>query len=462
MPGTLPKKTVHPLSSLVADLALHLDGKLQQISPVLEVLLAVDAARGPLLEHLGTNLRSLAGAKALALKVLNLLVAKYHFQARSETLYSRPFGLIVDPSNGCNLACPGCVHSEHSKSLKLFDWDKGMLCEERFRSLLLHFGACAVQIMFCNYGEPTANLKTPKFIEMAKSYLIQTALSTNLTVSRFDAEAYVASGLDFMYLSIDGATQPVYEQFRRKGRIEQVYKNIRKLVDAKKRLGKRTPILRWQYLAFEHNEHEIPLALQTARDLGLDQFFVETPFDVSWDAAGVRVSKVPAASYNLTPDPESALKNNFASKIAEIEIDNVEREFSKGWADAVRGGFQEDRPDRRSAHTCNWLYKNMVMDANGRILPCCGAPQPDVHLVFAQFPAETDCFNSSDYRRARSHFAIGRTAARPARAGSAERGPHCENCEWDHSHTEVGRDQVALYLRTAGLPPGAIQLLADW
>jgi hypothetical protein len=265
-----------------------------------------------------------------------------------------------------------------------------------------------------------------------------------------------------MYLSIDGATQPVYEQFRRNGNIDLVYQNIGKLVDAKRRLGRRTPILRWQYLAFQHNEHEIPMAIERARQLGLDQFAVETPFDVSWDAAGVRVSKVPAAAYELTPDTESALKQNFTSKLAEIEIEDVEREFTRGWAEAARGDLQGYGGRDTGSPTCSWLYKNMVMDANGRILPCCGAPRPDLHLVFSHFPAEADCFNDGDYQKARNHFANKAATRLHGNSVSAENVPHCVNCEWDHHHTEVGRDQVALYLRTAGLPPMAIHLLADW
>jgi MoaA/NifB/PqqE/SkfB family radical SAM enzyme len=452
---TTEPRTLPLLSAVVEDLAHDLDRKLQQNSPVLDVLTAVDAARSPLLKQLGSQ----AGDKAMALKILNLLVARYHLQARSEHLYSRPFGLVVDPANGCNLTCPGCVHSEHSKAFQLFDWQKGMLSKERFQLLLRQYGAYGVQIMFCNYGEPTANLQTPEFIRLAKAYLIQTVLSTNLTVGRFDAEAYVASGLDFMYLSIDGATQPVYERFRQKGRIDLVFENIRKLVDAKKRLGMRTPILRWQFLAFEHNEHEIPMALERAREIGVDQFVVETPFDVSWDTAGVRVSKFPPTSYELTTDPESALRHNFTTKLAEIEEEQVEKEFARGWAAAARGVVAESRP--KSAHTCNWLYKNIVMDANGRILPCCGAPRPDLHLVFANFPAEPDCFNSRDFQRARGYFANGSIATEPV-AGSAERVPHCEKCEWDHSHTEVGRDQIALYLQAAGLPAAMIPVLSNW
>jgi hypothetical protein len=194
--------------------------------------------------------------------------------------------------------------------------------------------------------------------------------------------------------------------------------------------------------------------------LGVDQFVVETPFDVSWDTAGVHVSKVPAHSYELTGDTEDALKDNFASKLAEIDIDVLEREFSNRWEEAARDAPESSGGDRRSTHTCNWLYKNMVMDANGRILPCCGAPRPDAHLVFANFPGETDCFNSRDYKRARSFFANGPDASGPT--GSVETAPYCEKCDWDHSHTEIGPDQVALYLRTAGLPSAAIPALADW
>jgi hypothetical protein len=105
MPGTILKKAVLPPPSQVADLVCQLDRKLQGNLPILDVLLAVDGARGPLVSYFSNHLKSRVEAMALTLKVLNLLVAKYHFHARSEAVFSRPFGLIVDPANGCNLAC---------------------------------------------------------------------------------------------------------------------------------------------------------------------------------------------------------------------------------------------------------------------------------------------------------------------------------------------------------------------
>src|SRR6185437_16105262 len=107
-------------------------------------------------------------ARALTLKILNLHLAKYHFQSRDSVLLSRPFGLVIDPSNVCQLACPGCVHSGRSEELKLFDWPNGTLSQMRFAELLKLYGPYGVGVFFCNYGEPLLNLTTPKLIRMAK------------------------------------------------------------------------------------------------------------------------------------------------------------------------------------------------------------------------------------------------------------------------------------------------------
>ena len=173
-------------------------------------------------------------AKALTLKILILCLAKYHFLARSTHLLSRPPGLVTDPSNGCNLACPGCVHSRYVKERGFFDGHKGMLPESLPDGLLKRYDPYALQITLYNYGEPLLNPETPKFIRLAKRYLMQT----------------------------------VYERFRKNGNLEHVFANIRKLVQAKRTLGQRTPVIEWQFLAFEHNAHEIPLAIDMARPAG--------------------------------------------------------------------------------------------------------------------------------------------------------------------------------------------------
>ncbi|MGP0071063.1 MAG: hypothetical protein ACLPWF_03920 [Bryobacteraceae bacterium] len=178
----------------------RLDQELQQCQHTTEAIDILRRTKPELCARLRTRFPSPL-AEALTLKVLNLFLARYHFRARSVSLQSRPFGLIVDPSNVCQLACPGCVHSERSEAFELFDWPKGTLSENRFSALLKRYGPCAIGTLFYNYGEPLLNLNTPKLIRMAKSWLMRTTISTTLSVRRFDAEAYVESGLDFMGLS---------------------------------------------------------------------------------------------------------------------------------------------------------------------------------------------------------------------------------------------------------------------
>lgn len=397
-------------------------------------------------------------AQALTFKILNLCLARHHFQARSTSLLSRPYGLVIDPSNICQLACPGCVHSTRSEALKVFDWPKGTLSEDRLSALLKLYGPHAIGVYFCNYGEPLLNLNTPKLIRLAKTYLLGAALSTSLSVQRFDAEAYVQSGLDFMVLSIDGATQPVYEQFRRNGDLELVFGNVRKLVSAKRRLGKRTPLLSWNFLAFEHNAHEIPMAARMARALGVNHFRVVNPFDVGWDDPEIRPAAVKGGVRRLDLFSIANRPENWNPFPESIDAASIARAFENPWH------ARASNDSATAGHTCHWLYKNMVMDANGRIMPCCGGPRPDTNLVFASFDGGgSDPFNSEKYRQARAWFSGG---ARVSDDNSAANGaPYCTRCEWDQETVNIGSSEIRRYFRAADaafFDRGSLDILSGW
>jgi MoaA/NifB/PqqE/SkfB family radical SAM enzyme len=337
--------------------------------------------------------------------------------------------------------------------LKIFDWHKGTLQEDRFAALLRQYGPSAIGIYFCNYGEPLLNLNTPNLIRLAKSYLMGTALSTSLSVQRFDADAYVESGLDFMVLSIDGATQPVYQRFRRNGRLELVLENARKLVAAKRRLGKRTPVLSWNFLAFEHNVHEIPAAQRIAREIGVNQFRVVNPFDVTWDDPEMRPAAVKAGVRRLDWRSLSNAPENWNPFPDRVSAEAIARAFESPW---TQPAANVEPPS--AGHTCHWLNKNLVMDATGRILPCCGAPRPDRNLVFATFDGNgADPFNSEMYRQARLSF----SAPAPAIDGA----PYCSQCDWDQTTVNIGDPEIRRYFRAADaafFDRRSLDLLTGW
>jgi MoaA/NifB/PqqE/SkfB family radical SAM enzyme len=396
-----------------------------------------------------------APAQALALKLINICLAGYHFRARHASLQSRPIGLIIDPSNMCRLACPGCVHSTHSEQLKVFDWHNGTLSPDRFAALLRIYGPYLVGVYFCNYGEPLLNLGTPELIRTAKGYLTWTALSTSLSVQRFDADAYVGSGLDFMILSIDGATQPVYERFRRNGDLGLVLDNVRALVAARRRLRRKTPVICWKFLAFEHNAHEIPQAARLARSLGVDQFQVVGPYDVSWDVPGIRAAaSVKSRLRRLNWLSLANQRENWNPFPEDVETETIAHAFE---TPVCESETRRAKPPSGSGHTCHWLYKSLVMDATGRIMPCCSAPRPDADLAFAQFDGRGNPFDSQKHRSARAFFSTGIVPCDSA--------PYCIKCDWDQSGVNIGGREIRRYFRAvdpAYFDRRSLRLLSEW
>jgi MoaA/NifB/PqqE/SkfB family radical SAM enzyme len=443
-----------------------IDATITAESSVKDIFVTLEDSKGRIHKLLENSVGSLP-AKLLTIKIQNLFLSKYHFLARSTNLLSAPYGIMVDPMNACQLACPGCVHSARSKELKLFDWGPGVLSESTFADFMRRYGPYAIETDFYNYGEPLLNPSTPKLIRIAKTYLTRTALSTNMGVKHFDPEAYVASGLDYMTLSIDGATQSTYEKFRRKGDLEAVFRNIRSLMETRARMRKRTPLVSWQYLAFEHNEHEIEDAIKMAQRSGIDQFMLATPFSVSQDDPSIRPSKLAPRTLLLNPDAGKGAIENWNPFPSDIDAEPIERHFAADWqerfANVSDPGDAHTQP--RAEHTCHYLYKTIVMDARGRILPCCGAPRPDIDLVFGTAQSGADVYNTEKYRLARLSFANPEQyRAKQASAGTLI-GPYCENCDWNQDRAHIDKESLRNYFGAVGTDvfnPASIATLSSW
>ncbi|HXP87749.1 MAG TPA: radical SAM protein [Bryobacteraceae bacterium] len=402
-------------------------------------------------------------SKALAVKLINLWLAKQHFERQDAVLDSRPLAVVVDPANACNLACPGCVHSERAKESHWFDWKPGVLAPARYAALLDRYGPAALFVTLCNYGEPLVNPETPNFIRQAKSYLLRTMLSTNLSLARFDADAYVHSGLDYMVLSIDGATQSVYERFRRKGNFDLVIGNIRKLVEAKRKSGRSTPVITWRFLAFEHNVHEIPAALEAARELGVDRFEASPAWDVAWDDPQIRPANIAPQLIEFGLDAYSALTKNWNPFPDSLNATAIEREF-----DALPAHLPPAPPNgpAPSGRSCEWLYKSITMDSSGRILPCCCAPRQGAELTFGAFnpatPGGEEVFNSPLHQLARGFFAGPQQYWRANE--HQERHPFCVKCKWDKV-ADPDRMQMRNYFAMTGssaFDDPALDQLTEW
>jgi MoaA/NifB/PqqE/SkfB family radical SAM enzyme len=413
----------------------------------------IDKLTDNLTQALKGSFSSATDANLFIAKITNLLVLKYQYFRKHNYMLAKPFGLLLDPSNGCNLHCPGCLHDVQDK--KDFLWENGLLSLETYKKYLNSFGPYATHILFFNYGEPFINKQTPEFIALAKEYKLFTSLSTNLSLP-IDAEAIVNSGLDYLVFSVDGASAKTYEKYRKGGKFELVMENMKKLVEAKKKYGLSKPTLVWQFLIFNHNKHEIDLAVNTAKEIGIDEINLATPFDVS--AADPEIT-IPAEVKSLSKRI-SFLRNwnNSSDKWEKESHNNVELNYQpeKTWTTLLNSFPQNElsKSEPENKYTCEWLYKNIVMDAHGNIIPCCAPPTKNRNLIFPgllKHNSSEELFNSSMYFLARQSFSDNKSYKEEIEDLETKDIPYCNECGGNNSSLNVDNSHLQNYLLNENL-----------
>jgi len=250
-------------------------------------------------------------------RLANLYLGRLEYLLGRKRLRSNPVKLTIESTSICNLRCPACFTGAGETGRA-----RGHMSPELYDQLLDELGPYLFELEFHNWGEPLLAKQLVPMVERAARRGIATTISTNFSIP-FDAEraeALVRSGLSLLGVSIDGARQETYEQYRVRGNLELVLKNCRLVRDAKRRLRSATPRLIWEFHVFEHNAKDVALAREMAAELEM-----------------------------------------------EISVD-------KGWVvgeEWDRGGdfayFFNPRPYR-----CPFLWRHAVVNNDGGVAPCCG------------------------------------------------------------------------------------------
>ncbi len=146
-----------------------------------------------------------------------------------------------------------------------------------FRKVIDEMYQKLIYLIFYFQGEPYIN---PAFLEMV-SYAHQKGIYTiTSTNGHFldpeNARKTIASGLDRIIISVDGATQEVYAQYRKEGTLSTVLEGARNLVAAKQKAKSNTPHIIFQMLVVKPNEHQIDDVIKLAKEIGVDEVKLKT------------------------------------------------------------------------------------------------------------------------------------------------------------------------------------------
>ena len=202
-------------------------------------------------------------------KVMNFLKCEAERFGRRPWPRAKPYTAILDPTNICRLRCSYCPTGRRRPGAR----PPGFMGMDLVRGLLDDLGPYLISANLFNWGEP---LLHPRIADIAAEFHkagVFTQISTNLNI---DDEALLEdlckSGLDYLMISLSGATQEVYREYHQGGDLALVEANTRRLQGIKRRLGLKKPVLEWKFLVFKHNRHQIRQAGARAAELGVDVF----------------------------------------------------------------------------------------------------------------------------------------------------------------------------------------------
>lgn len=280
-----------------------------------------------------------------------------------------PISISIEPTTACNLRCPECP-----SGLRSFTRPTGKMNEEVFKKVIDELHETLFYLIFYFQGEPYLHPQLLEMIAYASSKNIYTATSTNAHFITEDvARKTVASGLDRMIISIDGATQETYESYRKEGELSKVLDGTRNMVQAKKASGKNTPLLVWQFLVVKPNEHEIGEINRLAIEYGVDKVAFKTAQIYDYKSGNELIPEQEKYSrYQKEEDGSFSLKNKVLDecwkmwhscvitwdgkvvpccfdKDAQHELGNIsELKFSKVWKSTQYNQFRNTLLKSRS------------------------------------------------------------------------------------------------------------------
>ncbi|MDO9153381.1 MAG: radical SAM/SPASM domain-containing protein [Paludibacter sp.] len=182
-----------------------------------------------------------------------------------------PAFVSVEPNNFCQLHCPECPVGIRTIG------KTNRISENIFKKTIDELKKKLLHVIFYFQGEPLLNKNLPTMIEYAHKAGIFTSTSTNaqaLTLN--NAKEIVASGLDKIIISMDGATQGVYEKYRIGGSLQKAIDGVGFINQWKKQLHSPTPWVEIQFIVFKTNEHQLDEMKLLAKELKADKLVFKT------------------------------------------------------------------------------------------------------------------------------------------------------------------------------------------
>jgi len=301
------------------------------------------------------------------LKLINLWRKGYYYS--HEKLETSAFPTInnIEATNACGMNCIMCPRQYMKRKIGFIDL---ALFEKIVKQMKLNS-----IVVLHHFGDPLLHPKIEELIKICKKYGIKSSLSTNpSSLTSKNIKKILDAELDYLHISLDGATKETYEKIRR-GRADYgiALKNIRLFLREKNRKRNKKPLTTIAIIQMKETKKEIKdFKKKWSNIRGID--IVEVKEFITWDGS---------------------MK----------DIINLGDEYSHKFK-------------RQAYYPCFWPWGRLTVLWDGRVVPCCF--DYDGKLILGDLKTQTikEIWNSQKMREFREQNI----------KNSFPKGHLCKNC----------------------------------
>lgn len=212
--------------------------------------------------------------------------------------------VYIEPTSRCNLNCRTCIRNT-------WDESQGDMAGETFNLLMKNLEALPFRpdIFFGGFGEP---LLLPSIVEMiarAKKVAGKVELITNgILLTEQRSHELIESGLDILWISLDGATPESYADVRIGAALPQVLENIRRLALMRHETSRR-PEIGISFVAMRKNIADLPALIRMGPKFGVSRYMVTNVFPYTEEMCKEMLYSRTVDGEDSTPSPWAPLIN---------------------------------------------------------------------------------------------------------------------------------------------------------
>ena len=266
-------------------------------------------------------------------------------------------------TGSCNLRCRMCLVRYAPPLNKV----EGTLSFDLFRSVVDDLPDLE-KVTLQGLGEPLLAPDLFRMIEYAALRGIRTGFNTNATLlSRKRAQRLVLAGLDWLCISLDGATPATYEGVRDGSSFERLRRNVLGLVDVMRELDADRPRLSVVFVAMRRNVAELEDVIRLAHEWGILRVRVQNlshSFSDTDPAGGYREIREFTAAEALWRGPDEP--------VGVEAFANARRVAQELGVDLRLPSLRaQETKRRRGSPGCGWPWGEVYVTHDGKIEPCC-------------------------------------------------------------------------------------------